>query len=112
MPVSMLGLGRGVRTPSAVRLYCMKTRFQISRYRSHSHLPMPQSGPQDMASPWSMRISEQGPQGPVSPMDQKLSFSPMPTMREGGSPEIFSQRRAASSSSWKTVAHNLSAGSL
>ncbi len=77
MPVSMEGLGSAVRVPSAAWSYCMNTRFQISRYRSQSHLPMPQSGPQVMCSPWSMRISEHGPQGPVSPMDQKLSFSPM-----------------------------------
>ena len=33
-----------------------------------------------------MRISEQGPQGPVSPMDQKLSFSPRRTMRSAATP--------------------------
>jgi hypothetical protein len=54
----------------------MNTRFQISRKRSQSQEPMPQWGPQLISSPWSKMISEQGPQGPVSPMDQKLSFSP------------------------------------
>ncbi len=76
MPVSMLGRGRGTMLPFSSRSYCMNTRFQISRNRSQSHLPMPQLGPQLMSSPWSTWISEQGPQGPVSPMDQKLSFSP------------------------------------
>ena len=33
-PVSMLGRGSGSVVPSAARLYCMKTRFQISTNRS------------------------------------------------------------------------------
>ena len=53
MPVSMLGRGSAVRVPSAAWSYCMNTRFQISRKRSQSHLPMPQSGPQAMSAPWS-----------------------------------------------------------
>ena len=52
MPVSMLGLGRGVMFPCASLLNCMNTRFQISRYRSHSHSPILHSGlPQPTLGP-------------------------------------------------------------
>ncbi len=88
----MEGLGSGVIFPDSSRSYCMKTRFQSSRYRSQSHVPMPQFGPQAISLPWSMMISEHGPQGPVSPMDQKLSFSPMRTIRPVGTPIISFQR--------------------
>jgi len=37
MPVSMLGLGKGVILPLASRLNCINTRFHISRNRSQSH---------------------------------------------------------------------------
>jgi hypothetical protein len=37
IPVSIEGLGSGVSRPSALRSNCMKTRFQISSQRSHSH---------------------------------------------------------------------------
>ena len=37
-------------------------------------------------------ISEQGPQGPVSPMDQKLSEDAMRMMRSSESPAIFFHR--------------------
>src|SRR5438477_611662 len=81
MPVSIEGLGRAVIFPDASRLNCMKTRFQISSQRSHSqagprHVPPDCSRAHGSSSPWWKCTSEQGPQGPVSPMAQKLSFSP------------------------------------
>ena len=51
-----------------------------------------------MCSPRSMKISEQGPQGPVSPIAQKLSEVGMRMMRSSPKPAIFFQRSAASSS--------------
>ncbi len=81
MPVSMQGAGRGLSVPVASRSYCMNTRFQISSQRSHSHSTPRHCRPaassaQGSASPWWKWISEQGPQGPVSPMAQKLSLAP------------------------------------
>ena len=77
--------------PLASRLNCMKTRFQISSQRSHS-----QAGPRHgrpglllragQWSPWWKCTSEQGPQGPVSPIAQKLSFSPRRRMRSSVRP--------------------------
>jgi hypothetical protein len=94
MPVSMLGRGRAARVPSAFWSYCMKTRFQISKNRSpFSMLASPKAGPR------STRISEQGPHGPTSPMLQKLSFSPSPTMRSGFTPATFCHSSRASASS-------------
>src|SRR3990170_27916 len=58
MPVSMLGLGRGVSFPELSLLYCMKTRFHSSRNLSQSH-PTAQEGlPQPAPSPWSIKIPE------------------------------------------------------
>ena len=86
-PVSMFFLGSSVRAPSASRLYCMKTRFQISTKRSSPPNFGPPSAP--YAAPLSMKISESGPQGPVSPMAQKLSSSPMRWMRSAGKPDLL-----------------------
>ncbi len=72
MPVSIEGLGRSTRSPGPRCSYCMKTRFQNSRNRSPSSSALP-GGPPATLSPWSRKISEQGPHGPVSPADQKLS---------------------------------------
>ncbi len=48
-----------------------------------------------------MKISESGPHGPVSPMAQKLSSSPMRWIRSGGRPTLSIQICSASSSvSW------------
>ena len=58
-----------------------------------------QGGPPWREGPWSMKISEQGPQGPVSPICQKLSEVPMRMMRSSEKPAILRQRPAASSSS-------------
>ena len=74
-PVSMFLRGSSVSTPSASRLNCMKTRFQISTKRWSPPCLGPPSCPYD--SPLSKKISESGPHGPVSPMAQKLSSSPM-----------------------------------
>ncbi len=98
MPVSIEGLGRGLRAPSDCWSNCMNTRFQISTKRSPSSSGDP-GGPPAIAGPWSKKISEQGPQGPVSPMDQKLSVVAMRMIRSSGRPAIFFQRPAASSSS-------------
>src|SRR5208283_663658 len=111
MPVSILGLGRGVRVPNSSRLNCMNTRFQSSKYLSQSH-PTPQSVfPHPTSSPWSMIISEQGPHGPVSPICQKLSFAPSLTILLWGRSVSSFHSFSASSSSWYTVTHNLSFGS-
>ena len=67
----------------------MKTRFQISSQRSQSqatprHFRPACSSAQGMSSPWKKWISEQGPQGPVSPMAQKLSLAPSLWIRSAG----------------------------
>ena len=78
--MSMEGLGSGMSGASfSLRSNCMKTRFQISSQRSQSHatpwhLRPAASSAQGMSSPWWKWISEQGPQGPVSPIAQKLSL--------------------------------------
>ena len=72
MPVSIDGLGRSTRSPGPRCSYCMNTRFQNSRKRSPSWSALP-GGPPATLSPWSRKISEHGPHGPVSPADQKLS---------------------------------------
>ena len=64
-------------------------------YDHGDHIP---GGPPGMSSPWSKKISEQGPQGPVSPMDQKLSLVGMRMIRSSERPAIFFQSTAASSS--------------
>src|SRR5438445_5089351 len=63
--------------------YCMKTRFQISMKRSPSWSADP-GGPPGILSPWSKKISVQGPHGPVSPMRQKLSAVGMRMIRLSG----------------------------
>ncbi len=99
IPVSMEGFGNGVIAPDSSRLNCMNTRFHSSRKRSQSQ-PTAQSGrSQPCSGPRSMWISEQGPQGPVSPMAQKLSASPRRTILPAGKSLISCQSRNASSSS-------------
>ena len=83
MPVSTDGLGSGRRARSGSCSNCMKTRFQISIQRSQSQAGPWQGRPaaasaQGRSSPWWKWISLHGPQGPVSPMAQKLSLSPEP----------------------------------
>jgi hypothetical protein len=52
IPVSIEGLGSGVREPSAPWSYCMKTRFQNSVKRSPSSSGEP-GGPPAISGPWS-----------------------------------------------------------
>ena len=74
MPVSTCFAARGEKVPSALALYWMKTWFQISMQRGllwfTSALPAVSSSLGSRLK-W---ISEQGPQGPVSPIIQELSF--------------------------------------
>src|SRR3989338_6121396 len=105
MPVSTEGFGKGVNWPSLLRLNCMKTKFHNSKSRSPSKFFLV-----TLPDPKSHKISEQGPQGPVSPIDQKLSFSPR---RKICSLETcFSQSFPASSSFSKTVTMSFSLGSF
>ena len=84
-PVSICGVGSGVRDPSGAWSYCMKTRFQNSMKRSPwGSWSGPPSGPK--AGPRSMCSSLDGPHGPVSPICQKLSLSPRRWMRSIGTP--------------------------
>ncbi len=113
MPVSIEGLGSGVILPLASRLNCMKTRFQISSQRSQSQAGPRQTRPafssaHGRCSPWWKWTSEQGPHGPVSPIAQKLSFSPRRRIRSAGRNCLQSSN--ASSSSVKTVALSRSLG--
>ena len=101
IPVSMFLRGSSLRVPSASRLYCMKTRFQISTKRASPPCFGPPSSPYD--APRSMKISESGPQGPVSPIVQKLSSSPMRWMRSGRTPTLSIHSCSASSSPSCTV---------
>ena len=55
-------------------------------------------------------ILEHGPQGPVSPICQKLSEVAMRMILLSGSPAILRQRSKASSSSEKTVTRSFSGG--
>ena len=109
MPVSIDGRGRSTRVSGSCCSYCMKTRFHISMKRSPSSSGLP-GGPPGMPSPWSKNISEHGPHGPVSPIDQKLSLVGMRMMRSSGRPAIFFHRAKASSSSENTVTSRRSAG--
>ena len=104
-PVSMLGRGRGSTAPSTVRLYCMKTRFQISTNRS-----CPAEGRPAVLPVAGALVEEElraRPRGPVSPMFQKLS-SPRRWMRSAGTPTASRQICSASSSLSWTVIHSRS----
>jgi hypothetical protein len=72
MPVSTCWAGSGLKEPSGLALNWMKTRFQISMHSAEPLLTSePRVSPPGVRSTW---ISEHGPQGPVSPIIQKLSF--------------------------------------
>ena len=74
MPVSIFLLFNGRNVPSVSALNCMNTRFQISmQYGEPALTSEPPVSPFSVRSMW---ISEHGPQGPVSPIIQKLSFLP------------------------------------
>ncbi len=64
------------------KLNCMKTRFQISSTSGSSMLTRWLASRPPMRSKW---ISEHGPQGPTSPICQKLSFIPKGITLSGGS---------------------------
>ena len=72
MPVSMFFFGseptmsKSSLDRTALSSSCMKTRFQNSRYRSSA----PKSPSAPYAGPRSIRISEHGPPGPGTPIDQ------------------------------------------
>ena len=95
MPVSTHLAGSSSRVPSDLRLYCMKTLFQISMTWGVPALIMSGVQPLGVRSKW---ISEQGPQGPVSPISQKLSFSPKRRMWLGSTSVTVFQMFSASSS--------------
>ena len=83
IPVSTCLDGSGSRLPSALRLNSIKTLFQISMTCGWSAftnaLPSPLARSSGLRkSTW---ISVQGPQGPVSPISQKLSFLEARMMR-------------------------------
>ena len=101
--MSMFFFGSGVREPSGAWSYCMKTRFQNSMNRSPwGSVAGPPSGPN--AGPRSRCSSLHGPHGPVSPICQKLSLSPIRWMRAIGTPTRSCQICSASSSlSWTVI---------
>ena len=70
MPVSTFRLAKGSRLPSGLRLNCMNTSFQISKYRPQSQAGE-QFGPQGSLSVM-MNISVSGPQGPTGPGAHQL----------------------------------------
>ena len=72
MPVSTCLAGRGEKVPSGLALNWMKTRFQISMQRASPLLTSDAFGVAG-GSQVNMNFLH-GPQGPVSPIIQKLSF--------------------------------------
>ena len=74
MPVSTHLTGNEESLPFESLLNSIKTKFQISMYLSPVS-PSPGAFPSKFF-PLSKNISEHGPHGPVSPIDQKLSSSP------------------------------------
>ena len=90
MPVSTWRAGRGENVPSGLALNWMKTRFQISMQRGSPWLTnWPSVVPRGVRSTWT---SEHGPQGPVSPIIQKLSFLlPLTMWTAGSSPACVNQ---------------------
>ena len=74
----MLGLGKDDKVPLSSLLNCIKTKFHISKNlpQSHSTVHFFKLGQFTPSFPKSYIISEHGPHGPVSPIDQKLSLSP------------------------------------
>jgi hypothetical protein len=93
MPVSTCLAGRGVSLPSGPRLNWINTRFQISITRASSALTR---SPPFLSGVRSMWISLHGPQGPLSPISQKLSFLLPRTDALGG--QVLRPQVTASSS--------------
>ena len=85
MPVSTCLAARGEKVPSALALNWMKTWFQISMQRELDELTNSRPGSSSSEGRRLKWISEQGPQGPVSPICQKLSLRLPWTMWMAGS---------------------------
>src|SRR5437868_2107260 len=84
----------------------MNTRFQNSRYRSHSQPGAQVGSPQPDSGPMSKYSSESGPHGPSAPGGPHQLSSSL-TIRSGGKP-FASQMLSASSSDGWTVTHTRS----
>ena len=99
MPVSTWRAGSGLKVPSGLALNWMKTRFQISMQRASLPLTsVPFVSPSGVRSTWS---SVQGPQGPVSPIIQKLSFLlPLTMWIAGSRPAARNFSAQTSQASW------------
>ena len=80
----------------------MNTKFQISIYLSPSCFFVP-GRPPDKPEPLSKNISLHGPQGPKSPIDQKLSSVDIFKICESENPVIFFHKLKDSLSSLNTV---------
>src|SRR5678815_5657499 len=78
IPVSTCFAGNGSRLPSFNRLNCINTLFQISITCGWSLFTSSFASCclRSLSVRQSTCISVQGPQGPVSPISQKLSFLP------------------------------------
>ncbi len=76
IPVSICLSGNDSKDPLAFLLYCMKTKFQISTTCGWSAFTndFPSTFAFSSAERISTWISLHGPQGPWSPISQKLSF--------------------------------------
>src|SRR5580658_11059006 len=101
MPVSTCFAASGENVPSAFALNWMNTWFQISMQRDEPELTRARPAASSSEGSRLTLISEQGPQGPVSPIIQKLSFLPPLTMWTAGSSPAFLNRPAQTSwASW------------
>ncbi len=119
-PVSTYFAESGTSLSLPRRLNCMNTRFHSSMYLAQPlltrHLCPGTFFISHISGPRSICISLQGPQGPVSPISQKLSFLPQARTFSASIGVTLVHKFAASSSSgslsaWspaKTVAHNRS----
>jgi len=74
MPVSTCFAASGENVPSAFALNWMKTWFQISMQRGEPEFTSWRPAASSLSGRRLKWISEHGPQGPVSPIIQKLSF--------------------------------------
>ena len=115
-------MGNCSKEPSDLRLYWIKTRFQISITCGCPLFTSSCPGifflsSSSLISTW---ISEHGPHGPVSPISQKLSFFDPSRIRFSGSKALFPSdhklhdrvlHNSASSPS-KIVAYNRSSGNF
>ncbi len=101
MPVSTCLAASGEKVPSALALNWMKTWFQISMQRgldAFTPLRPSTSSSEGRRLKW---ISEQGPQGPVSPICQKLSLRLPWTMWTAGSrPSALKSSVQMAAASW------------